>query len=100
MVRLDHINKCFGDLHVLHDVFLEVAEGEKLGIIGPSGSGKSTSGHVYINVFVNCHVMLNSARFGMEGTAQFLMRLPIFVDNGLRLHHLVDRTVGSRQICC
>ena len=30
-------------LHVLNDVNLEVAEGEKLVIIGPSGSGKSTT---------------------------------------------------------
>lgn len=48
-------------LHVLKDVNLEVAEGEKLVIIGPSGSGRSTtvrcmnfleeptSGHVYID---------------------------------------------------
>ena len=61
MIKLDHINKFFGDLHVLKDVNLEVAEGEKLVIIGPSGSGKSTtvrcmnflevptSGHVYID---------------------------------------------------
>lgn len=31
------------DLHILKDVNLEVAEGEKLVIIGPSGSGKSTT---------------------------------------------------------
>lgn len=61
MIKLDHINKYYGDLHVLKDVSLEVAEGEKLVIIGPSGSGKSTtvrcmnflevptSGHVYID---------------------------------------------------
>ena len=42
MIKLDHINKFYGDLHVLKDVSLEVAEGEKLVIIGPSGSGKST----------------------------------------------------------
>ena len=30
-------------LHVLKDVNLEVAEGEKLVIIGPSGSGRSTT---------------------------------------------------------
>ena len=61
MIRLEHIEKYFGDLHVLKDVNLEVKEGEKLVIIGPSGSGKSTtvrcmnfletptSGHVYID---------------------------------------------------
>ncbi len=43
MIKLDHINKFYGDLHVLKDVSLEVAEGEKLVIIGPSGSGKSTT---------------------------------------------------------
>ncbi len=43
MIKLEHIDKYFGDLHVLRDVNLEVAEGEKLVIIGPSGSGKSTT---------------------------------------------------------
>ena len=61
MIKLEHVDKYFGDLHVLKDVNLEVKEGEKLVIIGPSGSGKSTtvrcmnfletptSGHVHID---------------------------------------------------
>lgn len=61
MIKLENVNKYFGDLHVLKDVNLTVKEGEKLVIIGPSGSGKSTtvrcmnyleeptSGHVYID---------------------------------------------------
>ncbi len=43
MIKMEHVNKYFGYLHVLKDVNLEVKEGEKLVIIGPSGSGKSTT---------------------------------------------------------
>ena len=43
MIKLQNVNKYFGDHHVLKDINLEVAEGEKLVIIGPSGSGKSTT---------------------------------------------------------
>jgi general L-amino acid transport system ATP-binding protein len=41
-VVLEGVQKWFGDFHVLKDVSLEVAEGEKIVICGPSGSGKST----------------------------------------------------------
>lgn len=43
MIKLQNVNKYFGDHHVLKDINLEVAEGEKIVIIGPSGSGKSTT---------------------------------------------------------
>ncbi|MDR1277438.1 MAG: amino acid ABC transporter ATP-binding protein [Treponema sp.] len=61
MIRLEGVNKHFGHLHVLRNIDLHVAEGEKIAIIGPSGSGKSTlircingleepsSGSVYLN---------------------------------------------------
>lgn len=61
MIKIESLNKYFGDLYVLKDINLEVEEGEKVVVIGPSGSGKSTlircinyletptSGKVFIN---------------------------------------------------
>lgn len=42
MIKLENLDKSFGDLRVLKNINLQVREGEKLVIIGPSGSGKST----------------------------------------------------------
>ena len=42
LVVLDHVDKWFGDLHVLQDINLSIARGEVVVVIGPSGSGKST----------------------------------------------------------
>lgn len=61
MIKIEGLNKFFGDKHVLKDIDLEIKDGEVISLIGPSGSGKSTlircmnfleeptSGHVYIN---------------------------------------------------
>ena len=42
IIELRHVDKHYGDLHVLKDINLSVAKGEVLVVIGPSGSGKST----------------------------------------------------------
>src|SRR5680860_1478447 len=42
LVVLDHVNKWFGDLHVLQDINMSINRGEVVVVIGPSGSGKST----------------------------------------------------------
>ena len=42
IIRLQDVNKWYGQFHVLRNINLEVARGERIVICGPSGSGKST----------------------------------------------------------
>lgn len=42
MIKVEKLNKSFGDLHVLKDVDMTVEESEVVVLIGASGSGKST----------------------------------------------------------
>ncbi|MDD2587899.1 MAG: amino acid ABC transporter ATP-binding protein [Atopobiaceae bacterium] len=61
IVRIEHLNKTFGDNVVLRDVNLDIWPGEVVVVLGPSGSGKSTmlrcinlletptAGHILIN---------------------------------------------------
>ncbi len=62
ILRFDKVNMWFGnDFHVLRDIDLDVAPGERIVICGPSGSGKSTllrcinrleehqAGHLYVD---------------------------------------------------
>ncbi len=42
IITVSDLNKWYGEFHVLKDINLNVAKGEKVVICGPSGSGKST----------------------------------------------------------
>ena len=41
-VRVEHLTKYFGDLHVLDDVSFNIKKGEFLCVVGPTGCGKTT----------------------------------------------------------
>ncbi len=42
IIYLSHVNKWFGEFHVLRDINLSITQGERIVVCGPSGSGKST----------------------------------------------------------
>ena len=42
IIKLQDVNKWYGQFHVLRNINLNVAQGERIVVCGPSGSGKST----------------------------------------------------------
>lgn len=42
MIKVENINKSFGQVNVLKEVSLHIAAGEVVSIVGPSGAGKTT----------------------------------------------------------
>ena len=42
IIRMQNVNKWYGQFHVLRNINLDVAPGERIVVCGPSGSGKST----------------------------------------------------------
>ena len=42
ILKIEHLKKEYGGLHVLDDINLDVHQGEVIVIVGPSGCGKST----------------------------------------------------------
>ena len=43
IVKIDNINKKYGDNHVVRNLFMEIKQGEFLTMLGPSGCGKTTT---------------------------------------------------------
>ena len=62
VIELRHVDKHYGDLHVLKDINLKVNKGEVVVIIGPSGSGKSTMCRT-----INCLETVDSGEILIEG---------------------------------
>ena len=77
MIEVKHLDKSFGDLHILKDISTNIEKGEKVVIIGPSGSGKST--------FLRC---LNRLEQPSDGQIFF---------EGEDLTHMPDRQLYVRQ---
>lgn len=42
MIRIENLNKSYGDLHVLRDINLSINKAEVVSVVGASGAGKTT----------------------------------------------------------
>ena len=49
-LTVEHINKSFGQLHVINDLSMEVREGSIFGFLGPNGAGKTTTMRMILDI--------------------------------------------------
>src|SRR6476660_9555366 len=69
IVGINKLNKWYGDFHVLRDINLDVAKGERIVICGPSGSGKSTLIRCInaLEVFQEGNIVVDGIELGPRG---------------------------------
>ncbi len=79
LVVIDHVDKHFGDLHVLRDINTVVNRGEVVVVIGPSGSGKSTLCRAInrLETIDSGVVTIDGARLPEEGRALAQLRADV-----------------------
>ena len=108
ILRLEGVQKRFGDLHVLRGVDLDVGKGEVVCVLGPSGSGKSTllrcinlleppeEGHIYLEGREITHV----ARRDHQEDIDFVRRRVgiVFQQFNLFPHKSALANVGMAQM--
>lgn len=50
LLELENVNAYYGDAHVLHDLSLHVAPGERVALVGRNGVGKTTVVNTVLNI--------------------------------------------------
>ena len=79
MLRIDHLDVCHGNLHVVWDLSLEVRKGEIVTLLGPNGAGKTTLVETIIGLNRNA-----------RGSIQFLEQEIL----GLQPYEIVKRGIA------
>ena len=79
LVVVEHVEKHFGDLHVLNDINTVVNRGEVVVVIGPSGSGKSTLCRAInrLETIDSGTIMIDGEKLPEEGAALAKLRADV-----------------------
>ena len=105
VIELRHVDKHYGDLHVLRDVSLSVRRGEVVVVIGPSGSGKSTMCRTInrLEIVDSGEILIEGEPLPQEGRDLTRMRAElgmVFQQFNLFAHMTVldNVTLGPREV--
>lgn len=73
MIKLENVNRSFGDRHVLKDINFEVASGRMTGFVGANGAGKTTTMRIILGVLAadSGTVQINGSELTQKSRARF-----------------------------
>ena len=54
IIKIEHLNKCFGDVKAVNDLSFRVKKGELFAFLGVNGAGKSTLLRVLLGELTLC----------------------------------------------
>ena len=93
LLRIENVSKHFGGFAALSDVSLDIAEGERFGLIGPNGSGKTT--------LINCvSGSMRNERGSIIFSGEDVTRLPAYqrTRRGIARSFQVPRPFASMTV--
>ena len=93
LLKINNVSKHFGGFAALSDVSLEIAEGERFGLIGPNGSGKTT--------LINCvSGSMRNERGSIIFSGEDVTRLPAYqrTRRGIARSFQVPRPFASMTV--
>jgi phospholipid/cholesterol/gamma-HCH transport system ATP-binding protein len=107
-IRIDKLNKYYGENHVLKDIDLDINGGETFAIIGPSGTGKSVllkhivkletadSGEIYID---GCPITGEGGRNGKKNYRYSMVFQSSALFNSLTVGENVGLWLREKRVC-
>ncbi len=95
ILKIENIQKSYGDKPILKDISMEVKQGEVVGLLGPNGAGKTTCFHCVTGL-----ISINRGKIFMNG--KDISSLPFYLRARLGLGYLpqensVFRTLTVKQ---
>ncbi len=101
MLKAEHISKKYGELQVLNDVSISIAQGEIVSLVGSSGAGKSTLLHIVgsLDAADAGKVSINNQDISQLKSKQLAAFRNKNIGFVFQFHHLLPEFTALENVC-
>lgn len=101
MIKVENIQKYYGNLHVLKGVNVEIKKGEVVSIVGASGAGKTTLLHIMgtLDKADGGNVMINDVDIGKLSDRNLSAFRNTNIGFVFQFHHLLPEFNALENVC-